>query len=117
MKNFYDPMMEPLFSPLHNQIEAEQAPWMFDHVENCYNVEFGHCTNENDAYISNFLESILKNSDDCHGDDTGSQKNSESETHTTTTKDGGFCSESDSEVALVLVSRGKLVTCHLSYSF
>lgn len=92
---------------------------MFDHVGNCSNVEFGHGTNENDPYISNFLESILKNSDDYHGDDTGSQKNSESETHTTMTigKDGGFCSESGSEVTQVLVSRGKLVTCHLSYSF
>ncbi|KAG4131035.1 hypothetical protein ERO13_D09G181800v2 [Gossypium hirsutum] len=105
LNHFYDPMMEPLFSPLHNQIEAEQAPWMFDHVGNCYNVEFGHGTNENDPYISNFLESILKNSDDYHGDDTGSQKNSESETHTTMTigKDGGFCSKPDSEVAQVLL--------------
>ncbi|KAG8484234.1 hypothetical protein CXB51_023675 [Gossypium anomalum] len=105
LNHFYDPMMEPLFSPLHNQIEAEQAPWMFDHVGNCYNVEFGHGANENDPYISNFLESILKNSDDYDGDDTGSQKNSESETHTTMTigKDGGFCSKSDSEVAQVLL--------------
>ncbi|KAL4297113.1 hypothetical protein GQ457_12G000430 [Hibiscus cannabinus] len=102
LNHFYDPMEEPLFSPLHNQIEAEQAPWMFDHVGNgCSGVGIQHGTNENDAYISNFLDSIMNNSDD----DTGSRMNSECETPKAMTfgKDGGSCSESDSEVADVLL--------------
>ncbi|KAK8599874.1 hypothetical protein V6N13_060316 [Hibiscus sabdariffa] len=101
LNHFYDPMGEPLFSPLHNQIEAEQAPWMFDHVGNGFSgVGFQHGTNENDAYISNFLDSIMNNSDD----DTGSRMNSECETPKAMTygKDVGSCSESDSEVAEVL---------------
>ncbi|XVF10208.1 hypothetical protein REPUB_Repub07fG0162800 [Reevesia pubescens] len=110
LNNFYDPMVESLdcklFSPLHSQIEAEQAPWMFDHVGKGFGgVEFEHGTNENDAYISNFLDSILNNSDDYYSDDSGSQKNSSIESETpiamTFGKDGGSCSESDAEVAQV----------------
>ncbi|XWS48671.1 hypothetical protein CRYUN_Cryun13aG0096100 [Craigia yunnanensis] len=112
LNHFYDPMMEPpdckLFSPLHSQIEAERAPWMFDHVGNSFSgVEFEHGTNENDAYISNFLDSILNKSDDNYSDDSGSQKNSTIECETPKAmafgKDGGSCSESDAEVAQVLL--------------
>ncbi|GMI96284.1 hypothetical protein HRI_003297700 [Hibiscus trionum] len=72
LNHFYDPVGEPLFSPLHNQIEAEQAPWMFDHVGNgSGGVEFQHGTNENDADISNFLDSIMNNSDDCYCESDG----------------------------------------------
>ena len=119
LNHFYDPMVEPVdckvFSPLHKQIEAEWAPWMFDHVGNSFSgMEFEHGTNENDAYISDFLDSILKNSDDYYSDDSGSQKNSTIECETPKAmafgKDGGSCSESDSEVAQVLVSRSQLVT-------
>ncbi|KAK8560945.1 hypothetical protein V6N13_026380 [Hibiscus sabdariffa] len=102
---FYDPMGVPLFSPLHNQIEAEQAPWMFDHVGNSFGgVEFEHGTNENDAYISNFIDSIINGSDDCYSDDAGSQKNSECETPKTMDfgKDGRSCGESDGEAADML---------------
>ncbi|XP_022722692.1 NAC domain-containing protein 91-like isoform X2 [Durio zibethinus] len=75
----YNPMVGPLdcklFSPLHAQIEAEQAPWMFDHVGD--------------------------------SDDSGSQKNSTIESETPKAmafgKDGGSCSESDAEVAQVLL--------------
>ncbi|XP_039050809.1 NAC domain-containing protein 91-like isoform X1 [Hibiscus syriacus] len=106
LNHFYDSMGEPLFSPLHNQIEAEQAPWMFDHVGNGFSgVELQHGTNDNDAYISNFLDSIMNNSDDCHSDDTVNQKNLEYENPKTMTfgKDGRSCSESDGEVAEVLL--------------
>ncbi|XVF12780.1 hypothetical protein REPUB_Repub08aG0149200 [Reevesia pubescens] len=112
LNHFYDPKAEPLdcklFSPLHSQIEAEQAPWMFDHVgNNISEVEFEHGTNENDAYITDFLNSILKNSDDCYSDDSGSQKNSSNESETPKAisfgKDGRSCSESDAEVAQVLL--------------
>ncbi|XVE64514.1 hypothetical protein DITRI_Ditri07aG0106500 [Diplodiscus trichospermus] len=114
LKSFYDPFMElePLdckvFSPLHKQIEAEQAPWMFDHVGNNFSgVVFEHGTNENDAYICDFLDSILKKSDDYDSDDSSSLKNSTIEGETpkalTSVKDGGSCSESDAEVAQVLL--------------
>ncbi|XWS38076.1 hypothetical protein CRYUN_Cryun19dG0099700 [Craigia yunnanensis] len=108
---FYDPLVEPLdckiFSPLHKQIEAERAPWMFDRVGNSFSgVEFEHGTNENDAYISDFLDSILKNSDDYYSDDSGSQKNSSIECETPKAmafgKDDGSCSEADAEVGRVL---------------
>ncbi|XP_022762775.1 NAC domain-containing protein 62-like isoform X2 [Durio zibethinus] len=109
---FYDPTMElpdcKLFSPLHKQIEAEQAPWMFDHLGNSFSgVEFEHGSNENDTSISDFLDSILKNSDDDYGDDSGCQKNSAIECETpramTFGKDGGSCSESGAVVAQVLL--------------
>nr|AHJ79190.1 NAC domain protein NAC49 [Gossypium hirsutum] len=75
---FCDPMMEPLdwklFSPLHSQIEAEGAPWMFDHVGNSFGgVKFEHGTNENDA---EFMNSILNNLDDYYSDDSSSRRNS-----------------------------------------
>ena len=128
LNHFYDPMVEPLdcklFSPLHSQIEAERAPWMFYHVENSFSgVEFEHGTNENDAYISNFLDSILNKSDDNYSNDSCSQKNSTIECEPLKAmafgKDGGSCSESDAEVAQVLVSRSKLVTycSHILTSF
>ncbi|XVF51118.1 hypothetical protein PTKIN_Ptkin04bG0158900 [Pterospermum kingtungense] len=107
---FYDPMGEAedckLFSPLHSQIEAERAPWMFDHLENNFGgVGYQHGTNENSADISDFLDSILKNSDDCCSDDSGSQKNSTIESEALTPesitfgKDGAY--ESDAEMAQV----------------
>lgn len=116
---FYDPMGETedckLFSPLHSQIEAERAPWMFDHVGKSFTgVDYQHGTNENNVCISDFLDSILKNSDDDYSDDSGSQKNSTIESETLTPeaiafgKDDGC--ESDAEIAQVLVSRNKLVT-------
>ncbi|XP_038993543.1 NAC domain-containing protein 62-like isoform X2 [Hibiscus syriacus] len=81
LNHFYDPVVEPpdfkLFSPLHSQIEAEGAPWMFGHVGNNFSeTEFEHDTNENEASISDFLDSILNNSDDYYSVDSGSQKNS-----------------------------------------
>ncbi|KAK8518363.1 hypothetical protein V6N13_027839 [Hibiscus sabdariffa] len=108
---FYDPMGVPLFSPLHNQIEAEQAPWMFDHVGNGFGgVEFEHGTNENDAYISNFIDSIMNDSDDCYSDDAGSQKNSECETPKTMDfgKDGRSCGEAYGEAAEMLLGADKV---------
>ncbi|KAE8721516.1 NAC domain-containing protein 86 [Hibiscus syriacus] len=106
LNHFYDPMGEPLFSPLHDQIEAKQAPWMFDHVGKGFSgVESQHDTSESDAYISNFLDSIMNNLDDCYSDDTVGRKNSEYETPKAMTldKDGGSCSESGGEVAEVLL--------------
>ena len=128
LNHFYDPMVEPLdcklFSPLHSQIEAERAPWMFDHIGNSFSgVEFEHGTNENDVYISDFLDSILKNSEDYCSDDSGSKKNPTIESEIPKAmafgKGGGSCSESDAEVAQVLVSRSKLVTycSHILTSF
>ncbi|GMI71639.1 NAC domain containing protein 62, NTM1 (NAC WITH TRANSMEMBRANE MOTIF 1)-LIKE 6 [Hibiscus trionum] len=113
LNHFFDPMGEPLFSPLHNQIEAEQAPWMFDHVGNCSGgVEFEHrhSTDEYDAYISNFIDSVMNDSDGCYSDDAVSQKNSECETPKTTIfgKDGRSCSESDGEAAEVLLGTDKV---------
>ncbi|KAE8725349.1 hypothetical protein F3Y22_tig00008957pilonHSYRG00113 [Hibiscus syriacus] len=80
LNHFYDSTGEPLFSPLHNQIEAEQAPWMFDH------------------------ESIMNDLDGCYADDDGSRKNSECETPKAMSfgKDGRSCNESDGEAAEVL---------------
>ncbi|XP_039062176.1 NAC domain-containing protein 62-like isoform X2 [Hibiscus syriacus] len=106
LNHFYDPMGKPLFSLLHNQIEAEQAPWMFDHVGKGFSgVELQHGTNENDAYISNFLDSIMNNSDDCYSDETVGLKNLDYETPKAMTfdKDGGSCSESDGEAADLLL--------------
>ncbi|KAL4285273.1 hypothetical protein GQ457_16G025630 [Hibiscus cannabinus] len=108
---FYDPMGVPLFSPLHNQIEAEQAPWMFDHVGNGFGgVEFEHGTNEKDAYISNFIDSIMNDSDGCYSDDAGSRKNSECETPKTMDfgKDGRSCGESGGEAAEMLLGIDKV---------
>ncbi|XP_021275555.1 NAC domain-containing protein 62-like [Herrania umbratica] len=111
LNQFYDPMMDSLscklFSPLHSQIEAEQAPWMFNHVGNSFSgVVLEHGTNENDADISDFLNDILKNPDECCSDDSGSQKNSTIESETPRAmaigKDGSG-GESDAEVAQVLL--------------
>ncbi|GMJ10918.1 hypothetical protein HRI_004761000 [Hibiscus trionum] len=111
LTHFYDPMMEPLdwqlFSPLRSQIEAEGAPWMLDHVGN----DFEYGTNENDdAYSSEFMHSILKNSDDYYSDDLGCQKTSIIETETpkpmTIGMDGGSHCESDAEVARVMLGTG-----------
>ncbi|KAK6275272.1 hypothetical protein POUND7_004981 [Theobroma cacao] len=111
LSQFYDPMPDSLycklFSPLHSQIEAEQAPWMFNHVGNSFSgVVIEHGTNENDADISDFLNDILKNPDECCSDDSGSQKNSTIESETPRAmaigKDGSG-SESDAEVAQVLL--------------
>ncbi|KAK8571087.1 hypothetical protein V6N13_025644 [Hibiscus sabdariffa] len=81
LNHFYDPMVEPpdfeLFSPLHTQIEAEGAPWMFGHVGNDFSeVDFEHVSNENEASIFDFLDSILNNSDDYYCVDSGSRENS-----------------------------------------
>ncbi|GMI76525.1 NAC domain containing protein 62, NTM1 (NAC WITH TRANSMEMBRANE MOTIF 1)-LIKE 6 [Hibiscus trionum] len=96
LNHFYDPMVEPpdfkLFSPLHSQIEAEGAPWMFGHVGNNFSeAEVENDTNENEASISDFLDSILNNSDDYYSVDSA------------TVKDGIPCSESDAEVAQILL--------------
>ncbi|XP_039007345.1 NAC domain-containing protein 62-like [Hibiscus syriacus] len=100
LNHFYDPIGEPLFSPLHNQIEAEQAFWMFDHVGNCLGgVEFEHGTNEHNTDISNFLESIMNDLDD-----------SECKTPKAMSfgMDGRSCGESVGEVAEVLLETDKI---------
>ncbi|XP_039063206.1 NAC domain-containing protein 62-like isoform X2 [Hibiscus syriacus] len=81
LNHFYVPVVEPLdfelFSPLHSQIEAEGAPWMLGHVGNNFSeTELEHDINENEASISDFLDSILNNSDDNYSVDSGNQKNS-----------------------------------------
>ncbi|TYG92284.1 hypothetical protein ES288_A11G017900v1 [Gossypium darwinii] len=107
-----DPMMEPLdwklFSPLHSQIEAEGAPWMFDHVGNSFGgVKFEHGTNENDA---EFMNSILNNSDDYYSDDSSSRRNSVIETETPKSMafgtNGGLYCKPDAEPARVLPGTG-----------
>ncbi|KAL4341701.1 hypothetical protein GQ457_08G033930 [Hibiscus cannabinus] len=118
LNHFYDPMVEPpdfeLFSPLHTQIEAEGAPWMFGHVGNDFSeVDFEHVTNENEASISDFLDSILNNSDDYYYCiDSGSRENSAIESEIpnalSTVKDGTSCSESDAQVAQMLNNKDEL---------
>ncbi|KAE8663287.1 NAC domain-containing protein 86 [Hibiscus syriacus] len=112
LNHFYDPVTEPLdfklFSPLHSQIEAEGAPWMFGHVgNNVSETEFVHDTNENEASISDFLDSILNNSDDYYSVDTVSQINSAIQSDIpkdlATVMDGISCSKSEAEVAQILL--------------
>ncbi|KAK8558126.1 hypothetical protein V6N13_073802 [Hibiscus sabdariffa] len=84
LNHFYDPIAEPpdfkLFLPLHSPIEAEGAPWMSGHVGNDFSeAEFEHDANENEASISDFLDSILNNSDDYYSVDSGNWKNSATE--------------------------------------
>ncbi|KAK8530713.1 hypothetical protein V6N13_030655 [Hibiscus sabdariffa] len=111
LNHFYDPMVEPpdfkLLSPLHTQIEAEGAPWMFGHVGNDFSeVDFEHVTNESEASISDFLDSVLNNSDDYYSVDSGCQENSaigsEIPNALSTVKDGISCSESDAQLAQML---------------
>lgn len=90
---------------------------MIDHVGNNFSgVEMEHGINENDAYVSDFLDSILKNSVDYYSDDSGSPKYStiDCETSKAFEMDGISCNESDAEVSQVKVSRSQLVTYCLS---
>lgn len=110
--HFYDLIVEPpdckFFSPLRSKVEAEQAPWIFHQVGSSLSaVEFEHETNKNDASISDFLDSILNNSDDYYSVDSSSQQYSANESETPKTmvvvEDGRICSEQDAEVAQVLM--------------
>lgn len=112
MNHFYDPMVEPpdrkFFSPLRSHVEAEQAPWTFHQVGSSLSaVEVEHETNKNDASISDFLNSILNNSDDYYSVDSSSQQYSANESETPKTmavvEDGRIRSEQDAEVAQVLM--------------
>lgn len=104
---FYVPSPEPLdckiFSPLHSQV-AELAPCMPYSV----NSANGHCggqfqsgTNEADAYISQFLDSVLNNSgEDLYCEDLVTQKKSLTDSET----DGLFY-HADEGMAKAQVSR------------
>ncbi|GAV73272.1 NAM domain-containing protein [Cephalotus follicularis] len=109
---FYDdPALEPckLFSPLHSQMQAElgssymsyPVPNIF--TNNYHGVRFPHGTNELDSHISDFLDSVLNNSDKYSYDEVGSQRFSTIESDTLNNddfvKDSGSCTDSDAEVA------------------
>lgn len=117
LNHFYDPMVEPpdrkFFSPLRSHVEAEQAPWTFHQVGSSLSaVEVEHETNKNDASISDFLNSILNNSDDYYSVDSSSQQYSANESETPKTmavvEDGRIRSEQDAEVAQVLMIGSQL---------
>ncbi|CAN6564643.1 unnamed protein product [Malus baccata var. baccata] len=60
---FYDPPQEPLFSPLHSQMHAELGYYGRNDFSNDHQgVTFPYGTNEQDAYVSDFLSSILNSS-------------------------------------------------------
>ena len=56
---FYDPPQEPLFSPLHSQMHAELGYYGRNDFSNDHQ---GVTFNEQDAYVSEFLSSILNSS-------------------------------------------------------
>ncbi|CAK9158264.1 unnamed protein product [Ilex paraguariensis] len=108
--DFYDPMPEPLFSPLHSQMQVELGysclfgPLNSDIGNNCNWMQFQADTNALD--ITEFLDMALVGSDEHSSEDSGSNKISavESETKCINTiegvaiKDSGSCSDSDAEV-------------------
>lgn len=77
----------PLYSPMPEEIQSSYMPYT---VNNEY---------ETDAYISQFLDSILNTSDDYSTIDSETPKNMP------LVKDSGSCSESDVEVGQALVSQ------------
>lgn len=70
--------------------------------------EKGQLPSESDAYITEFLDSILNTSDENLFDESDCQWNSffvsETPSNMTFVKDSGSCSESDAEVAQARVS-------------
>lgn len=60
---FYDPPQQPLFSPLHSQMQTELYYCGSNNFNNGHQgVKFQHGTNDQDADISEFLSSIFNSS-------------------------------------------------------
>ncbi|KAK9292968.1 hypothetical protein L1049_020950 [Liquidambar formosana] len=116
---FCNPRLEPkdckIFSPLHSQMRAELGSYMHHPVHNDFGdghsgsqLQYG--TNEQEEnFISEFLNSIINNSDEDYCGDPACQKNLAVESETlegvtpvslnlVSIKDSGSCSESDQEV-------------------
>lgn len=109
---FYDPLLEPLdynlFSPLHSQMQSElgSSCMLYPNdtaVSDSKGMEFQYGSNESDAYISEFLDSVIKDSEEYSYNLSAGPMNSTIESETTnnmgSVKDSGSCSESDAEVA------------------
>ncbi|GAY53078.1 hypothetical protein CUMW_146660 [Citrus unshiu] len=103
-------MLEPLdctlFPPLHSPSPVEKGSSSISHsVRNDLTTidEKGQLPSESDAYITEFLDSILNTSDENLFDESDCQWNSffvsETPSNMTFVKDSGSCSESDAEVA------------------
>ncbi|KAL9437095.1 hypothetical protein AB3S75_023019 [Citrus x aurantiifolia] len=101
-----EPLDCTLFPPLHLPSPVEKGSSSISHsVRNDLTTidEKGQLPSESDAYITEFLDSILNTSDENLFDESDCQWNSffvsETPSNMTFVKDSGSCSESDAEVA------------------
>lgn len=101
-----EPLDCTLFPPLHSPSPVEKGSSSMSHaVRNDLTTidEKVQLPSESDAYITEFLDSILNTSDENLFDESDSQWNSffasETPSNMTFVKDSGSCSESDAEVA------------------
>ncbi|KAL9432720.1 hypothetical protein AB3S75_027694 [Citrus x aurantiifolia] len=101
-----EPLDCTLFPPLHSPSPVEKGSSSISHsVRNDLTTidEKGQLPSESDAYITEFLDSILNTSDENLFDESDCQWNSfflsETPSNMTFVKDSGSCSESDAEVA------------------
>ncbi|GLU21351.1 hypothetical protein SLE2022_374960 [Rubroshorea leprosula] len=72
-----EPLDYKIFSPLHSQLQVElgSSCMLYPGDNNDGALEFPFGTNESDAYASDFLDSVLRNSAEPSGDACGGQKN------------------------------------------
>lgn len=111
--NFEDETLDSkLFSPLHLQMQAELGSSGIYYSDSNYlncGANAGHIqsgTKESDAYISQFIESVLNSSEDYSFEDFQQETMSQSEflDNTVASSDNGFYGEVEAENAKAVVS-------------
>ncbi|XP_050384758.1 NAC domain-containing protein 91 [Argentina anserina] len=70
LNRFYEPQDEPLFSPLHSQMDLEHCYTDSNGLSNDHKgLQFPNDSNEQDAEISEFLSTIFNSSEECSFED------------------------------------------------
>ncbi|KAM5557832.1 NAC domain-containing protein 91-like [Rosa sericea] len=101
LSRFYDPEEEPLFPPMHSQMEVEHCYPGSNGLNNGHRgLQFPNDSNDQDAEISEFLSTIFNSSEECSFEDLDTQicetKN------VVSIKDYGSCNDADAKLNEVL---------------